>query len=516
MGDRSIDADELGAFGEAHFERLCAAAGLVANKSGRDKMGWDYVVERAPDEPGPALDKRRPFPLCRVQVKTVWRRDGGRVALKLSAAERLAKPEDPAFVVAFEAEDGADEVTIVSAGLIHMIGDDLSRVLERLRAAGAGLKSEPLNKQDVTFRIDAGTPFGTGKEFLAALRAAIGDDPDRYRDDKRAALANLGYDGPHYSVQVALNAEDRDHLHDALMGQRPIEISGSNAVDRRFGIEIPSGHVWEAEAGERLVATFKPIPKGDCSIVVRGEGETAGFEGRFSTLPLPNVPKAEERLLFSTPTFQLEARGSGRIALNVGGDRLEASRLPIADWRALFRLVRLVNAGPTEFAIRERTTGARFEIPLSRAAEESRSATGEQLLGLLERVNDIWGQAGVRVPDFTQQELADAGEEVDALHRFWQGDLLEQLAFPIEGSESTGNTELVLIRVMSVELAGSHVAVAERVVMTNGGAGADFVQRDRGVARVEEIDGGHEAVEEFAKRIMEKVGAHGVMTLAGD
>ena len=192
MVNRSIGADDLGAVGEAHFERLCATAGLVANKSGRDKMGWDYVVERAPDEPGPALDKRRPFPLCRVQVKTVWQRDGGRVALKLSAAERLAKPEDPAFVVAFEAEDGADDVKIVSASLIHVAGDDLSRVLERLRAAGAGLKSEPLNKQDITFQIDGGTAFTTGKEFLAALRAAFGDDPQGYRDAKRAALANLG------------------------------------------------------------------------------------------------------------------------------------------------------------------------------------------------------------------------------------------------------------------------------------------------------------------------------------
>lgn len=65
MADRSIGADDLGAVGEAEFERRCAAAGLIANKSGRDKMGWDYVVERAPDEQGPALDKRRLFPLCR-------------------------------------------------------------------------------------------------------------------------------------------------------------------------------------------------------------------------------------------------------------------------------------------------------------------------------------------------------------------------------------------------------------------------------------------------------------------
>ncbi len=93
MADRSIGADDLGAFGEAHFEKLCHSAGLVANKSYQDKMGWDYVVERTPHDEGPSLDTRQLFPLCRVQVKTVWKRDDGRVNLGLSAAERLAKPE---------------------------------------------------------------------------------------------------------------------------------------------------------------------------------------------------------------------------------------------------------------------------------------------------------------------------------------------------------------------------------------------------------------------------------------
>ncbi len=515
MAKRSIGADDLGAFGEAHFERLCAAAGLVANKSGRDKMGWDYFVEQAPDELGPALDKRRPFPLCRIQVKTVWKRDGARVSLKLSAAERIAKPEDPAFIVAFEAEDAADDVEIVSASLIHVIGDDLSRVLKRLRAAGVDLKKKSLNEQDITFQINSGTPFSTGKEFRAALGAAIGRDSDNYRDAKRAALANLGYDGPRYSVQVALTAEDPDHLYEALLGRRPIEVRGTNAVDRRFDIEVPSGHTWEVGPGERLMATFKPIPQGDCSIVARGEGgETVGFNGTFSTLPLPNVPQAEERLVFSTPTFELEARGSGRIALHIGGERTEANRLPIADWRALFRLVRLVNAGPMEFEILERKTGARFEIPLARAAEGTHFSTGSQVLGLLTRIEDLWAQAGARVPDFTQQELADIGEVVDAVHRFWKGDLLENLDFPLAGSVSAEATELVLIRVMSVELAGSHVAVADRLVMTNGSGGADFTQRNRNVVKVEDIGMAEDAVTEFAKRVMEKVGAHGIMTLA--
>ena len=86
----------------------------------------------------------------------------------------------------------------------------------------------------------------------------------------------------------------------------------------------------------------------------------------------------------------------------------------------------------------------------------------------------------------------------------------------IAGSESAEAIELVLIRVMSVEVAGSHVAVGEGLVMTNGSGGAEYTQRDRGVATVEEIGEAEDAVTEFAKRIMEKLGAHGIMTLGSD
>lgn len=517
MTDRSISAEDLGAFGEAEFERLCAATGLVANRSSRDMLGWDYVVERAPDEPGPALDKRRPFPLCRVQVKTVWKRDPGRVSLTLSAAERLAKPEDPAFIVAFEAEDGAEGVEIVSRSLIHVIGDDLSRVLERLRATGADPTKKKLSEQAITFQIDGGAPFTNGRELLTVIRAAIGSDPDGYRDAKRSALVDLGYDGPRYAVQIQLTIEDPEHLHDALMGRRPIEVRGTNAVDRRFGIDIPSGHVWEAGPGTMLMATFRPIPEGDCSIVVRGEGgETLGFDGTFATLPIRDVAEAEQRLVFSAPTFELEARGSGRIDLRIGGPRVAESRLPFAEWRALFRLVGLVNRGRTDFEIRERTTGAKFEVPLSISAEGSQASTGQQLADLLGRVEELWERAGARVPDFTQRELADAGDGIDALHRFLNGDLLEQLELSLPGSDTEEATELVLIRVMSVVLAGSHVAVAERIVMMNGSGDTPYVQRDRSVAKVEEIGGAEGAVAEFANRISERTGAHGVMTIDGD
>jgi hypothetical protein len=91
-----LSPERLGDKGEQYFALLCTDADLIATKSTIDVMGWDYLVECPYPDPDPAtpLDKR-PHPIeCKVQVKTVW--DGTRhVALKLSAAERLAKADRP-------------------------------------------------------------------------------------------------------------------------------------------------------------------------------------------------------------------------------------------------------------------------------------------------------------------------------------------------------------------------------------------------------------------------------------
>jgi len=89
-----LTADELGEAGELQFADLAARARLFANKSQRDRTGWDYVVEFPMPEAGPgiSLDARRPT-LCKIQVKATTDREP--VRLRLSSAERLAKQEAP-------------------------------------------------------------------------------------------------------------------------------------------------------------------------------------------------------------------------------------------------------------------------------------------------------------------------------------------------------------------------------------------------------------------------------------
>ncbi|MGV8364822.1 hypothetical protein, partial [Pseudomonas aeruginosa] len=78
---------------------LCSQARLTANKSDRDRTGWDFRVEfPIAAAAGMTLDQRLPR-ACQIQIKTTAGERGSRDVAKLSAIERLAKDVAPAAVV---------------------------------------------------------------------------------------------------------------------------------------------------------------------------------------------------------------------------------------------------------------------------------------------------------------------------------------------------------------------------------------------------------------------------------
>ena len=143
-----LPPDELGVVGENMFRTLCGQARLVCNKSDRDVTGWDFIVEfpmAAPDAAVP-LDQR-PADACHVQLKSTAGESGSRVSAKLSAVERLAKDPRPALIVAFRLRpDGQPLVGYI----IHLIGDELARVLRRLRAGEAN-RAFDINRATINF-----------------------------------------------------------------------------------------------------------------------------------------------------------------------------------------------------------------------------------------------------------------------------------------------------------------------------------------------------------------------------
>ena len=88
-----VNADNLGAKGEAHFEGICADVGLFCNRPHRDRTGWDVIVEFPIREEGRTSLDARPKPLsCHVQVKTILSRTTD-IRMRLSSAELLEGTE---------------------------------------------------------------------------------------------------------------------------------------------------------------------------------------------------------------------------------------------------------------------------------------------------------------------------------------------------------------------------------------------------------------------------------------
>ena len=196
-----IPNDDLGDWGESQFRSLCASAGLVANKAERDKMGWDFIVEVLPAASVPTLTlDQRPKGLgCRVQIKTHWRsEDDDRFAMTLSSAERLAKEPGPSFVLVLTAERGSegDDPKLVECHLIHMVDDNLKRVLKRLRETAADPQAKSLAEQTISYSPKlAGQQLPPkGQALRDALIRACGADSLPYFARKDEQLKTLGYE----------------------------------------------------------------------------------------------------------------------------------------------------------------------------------------------------------------------------------------------------------------------------------------------------------------------------------
>ncbi|MCL4069485.1 hypothetical protein M3484_23295 [Pseudomonas sp. GX19020] len=281
-GIKEANDDALGAKGEARFKELCEDAGLIANKAGRGMMGWDYIVEHPLEEDDDLpLVRRVQGCVCRIQIKTIWERDAGRVSLSLSACEVLAKTADPALICTFVVND---ELEFTSASLIHIFDDKLARVLKRLRVASTEVDGKGLNEREITFgAADAGEVFKlTGKALKARLAEICGADPKEYRQKKEKQLTDLGYEErARYELKTKFQVSSHEEIVDFLLGKKPIELLEAQSIDNRFGVPIPTSQI-SVKAGTRATLTLRPASTVECRIRVRpagGKGTPATFRG---------------------------------------------------------------------------------------------------------------------------------------------------------------------------------------------------------------------------------------------
>ncbi|MET4212833.1 hypothetical protein [Bradyrhizobium sp. LA2.1] len=266
--ERDLESERIGLIGEQQFQLLCAQAGLVCNKSTVDVMGWDFIVEFPAKHFGgdAALDQRQ-AKAVRVQLKSTVGRTSSRVRLSLSAVDRLAKDAHPSVIVVLRI---SQEGKCQSGYLVHLIGDELGRVLKRLRLAEVE-EARDINNTDISYDYEkVGARFEpTAEGMLEALSAICRADTTIYTIEKQRQLAELGYERGRFEAQAIAHIEGPQHLNHVLLGLAPIKPKQLQVFDMRFGIRLPYQGPLFDDLNELV---FTPPSLGPCVVSVRGGG----------------------------------------------------------------------------------------------------------------------------------------------------------------------------------------------------------------------------------------------------
>lgn len=462
---KSPSSEALGDIGEDEFRRLCSRAGLVCNKSDRDRTGWDFRVEAPFDDNDPAaLDQRAPR-VCQVQVKATKGESGSRVTAKLSAVERLAKDSAPAAIMILRLRrDGAPLAIYV----VHLIDDALGRVLERLRKAAAEARRD-INRIMISFdyakaqRFDP-TPDGLRK----ALNSVWGEDVAAYAERKQHQLANLGYaDGGGFEAEALVWIEGKDHLTRILSGLEPIKPLRVQAYDRRFDILLPyTGTLMDGLEEIRL----EPPPAGPCEVSIRkGPRDPVVIFSCEAVVP----PPLEDGplLVVRHPMLTVFFREDGLNFETVGnfGD----GRRSLADWSLLLRGLTYLASGSGAIAIEYRQTRL---TPFAVRQEDLAGPYIDDLPRMLEFVDrwrDCLALAGVAATEpFSLDDLWSAQPVHIALDILMNPRPTARMEFDvIHGAE--GEDKLNALYFNTISFSGVSIAYAVKVTLERNGVNGD-------------------------------------------
>ncbi|MCP3404807.1 hypothetical protein [Bradyrhizobium sp. CCGB01] len=344
--ESELDPDRIGRIGERQFEVLCERAGLYCNKSAVDVMGWDFIVEFPMTPAGQAIPlDQRPTNAARIQLKSTLGRAGNRIRLSLSAIDRLAKDPRPAIIVVFRLRADGE---LQSGYLVHLIGEELARVLRRLRVAEAR-KAHDINHTDISYDYEkVGVRFeATPAGLLAALSAACGQNPGAYTIEKQRQLAELGYENGQFEAEALIQIEGPEHFSNLLLGLAPLKPHRLRVFDSRFGIRLPyQGTLFDDIEELRLT----PPTLGSCEISIRGPGfgQAARFDGEMFIGPPMAEPHGAE-LLIRTPDLIIRLTPPALKFESVGSiDDMEHT---LEEWAELLRALTLMTKGRATLTI---------------------------------------------------------------------------------------------------------------------------------------------------------------------
>lgn len=309
--------EDLTTWAEDRFAVYCSQAGVVANKSTRDRTGWDYLLEFAQQNSvNLPPDHYKTEMTARVQVKS---RERGKLSttIKLDNAHRFAASPDPCFVVLAAATDGGEPVRFFAK---HFWKPEIQRTLKRLRQAEG--KSKPVHKQ--TFSVTFSEEDDHTDDLIEWMCSIVSQDRTAYSEEKQKLNKILGYEDGNPVGTVTFALDDLEAFVDHSIGLTPkINPTRVRMVDKRFGIEAKKP-IFEGKP-DHAVMQSNPQP---CAIeVVDVDDRSHTFEGEFRAPGLPGLPKDMFKASVIAGPVKMVLNGNGVATVNISFHSSDANEL---------------------------------------------------------------------------------------------------------------------------------------------------------------------------------------------
>ncbi|MGV1785836.1 MULTISPECIES: hypothetical protein [Agrobacterium] len=269
----------IGRIGELAFEMICRQSQFECSSLTPDMTGKDFVVESrledAANSDGASIDTRSPPLQVIVQLKSILLKNDT-VKLSLSVAERLAKDTRPAVIAIFKVDHKDRPVELY---LLHLIDDQLARVLKALRRASAGEKS--LNNKNITFKTTHALRASLDPDLFRTMLFDLGGEGMlEYSAKKSHQLRELGFTPNRFNVRFSI-PQSRAAI-DGLLGLEPVEVHDLVVNERRFGLDFPV-----ATSAKKMVNIIPPTSKG-IILFYRGRDNSADYvmlQANYAVVP---------------------------------------------------------------------------------------------------------------------------------------------------------------------------------------------------------------------------------------
>lgn len=411
-----------GAKGEARFSELCADAGLICNKATQDFGGWDYIVDFEVATSHRSHDERETAMTGRVQIKTL-KAGRTRFDVRLSAAERLAKDSNPAFICVLKVNERLD---ITDIFLMHVDADRMASILRRLRLEfKKGTPENKINNKTISFtpneadRIDC-----TGESLRKAWLCATGNDLYAYVARKKELLESLGYEGRPISLTFSTPAISNEKLVDAFLGLRDLAVSEMVICKQRFGIPLVES---QSETGTLKI---QPNKLGDCRILFEHPElhDPVVFDSEVFAPALPGLPNEARKVHVANPFFSIFLQ-AGAYVVRFNED---VHRAPLVTWQAYSIFRSRISDGQGKIHLRA-SGDLRLEITLLTPTDQDLASPYHLAVHqLCTDLTTLFKRVGIPISaDVSLNDVLFAEESIKHMVSSLQGDAL-QLSFRTE------------------------------------------------------------------------------------